>query len=138
MGLSIVGQQRGIMLRTCPYFEVHENCCDCAGFYDGCRAWPDSRPFDCHSFNRLPDVMPGTCGQRFPATSRKLACGMAKERQTEYADTIPCSSAPDADSRVTASDSGEARAPVVNRASIRVRTVNWERPLRLRLTTIQG
>jgi len=53
-------------------FEVHEKCYDCAGFYDGCPAWPAERKFACRIVTRLPDVMPGTYGQRFPATSRKL------------------------------------------------------------------
>jgi len=47
-------------------FEVHENCCDCAEFYDGCNAWPASKPWGCTDYLRLPDVMPGTCGQVFP------------------------------------------------------------------------
>ena len=106
-------------------FEVHENCFDCAGFYYGCKGWRASTDFACGDFHRLPDVLPGTCGQRFPAVSRKLACGMAKGRQTEYADTIPCSSAPDTDSRVAADDSGEA--PVVNRVGVRACMVNRER-----------
>jgi len=54
-------------------FEVHQNCYDCAGFYDGCPAWPAAKAFACRIVTRLPDVMPGTCGQKFPATSRKLA-----------------------------------------------------------------
>jgi len=53
-------------------FDVHENCYDCAGFYDGCRAWPASKDFACGKYNPLPDVPAGTCGQRFPATSRTL------------------------------------------------------------------
>jgi hypothetical protein len=69
-----------MQLRTYPDFGkglqrpfiVHENCCDCAGFYDGCVAWPQSKPFACHSYNPLPDVLAETCGQRFPATARKL------------------------------------------------------------------
>jgi len=52
--------------------EVHENCADCGGYYDGCPAWPAARDFACRIVTRLPDVMPGTCGQRFPVTSRKL------------------------------------------------------------------
>ena len=54
-------------------FAVHENCYDCAGFYDGCTAWPAARDFACRKYNPLPDVMPGTCGQRLPDTSHKLA-----------------------------------------------------------------
>ena len=53
-------------------FEVHENCYDCAGFYDGCPAWPADKQFACRIVTRLPDVMPGTYGQKFPATCRKL------------------------------------------------------------------
>jgi len=53
-------------------FEVHENCYDCAGFYDGCRAWPAAKAFACRIVQPLPDVPAGTCGQRFPATARKL------------------------------------------------------------------
>ncbi len=79
-------------------FEVHENCSDCAGFYDGCQGWPDSRPFDCHSVTRLPDVPAGTCGQRFPATVRKLAAipedsegrpGPDRTREPERAEQSP-------------------------------------------------
>jgi hypothetical protein len=51
-------------------FELHENCLDCADFYDGCGGWRASRGFACEDFNRLPDVMPGTYGQRFPASCR--------------------------------------------------------------------
>jgi hypothetical protein len=65
-------------------FDVHENCYDCAGFYDGCPAWPAAREFACHKYHRLPDVMPGTCGQPFPDVGRKLA-------------TIPVGGRPEAD-----------------------------------------
>ncbi len=47
-------------------FPVHEYCYDCAESYHGCSAWPEKRPFDCADYYRLPDVMPGTCGQVFP------------------------------------------------------------------------
>jgi len=53
-------------------FEVHENCYDCAGFHDGCVGWPADKKFACRVYNPLPDVQPGTCGQKFPATARKL------------------------------------------------------------------
>ena len=56
-------------------FEVHENCYDCADFYGDCKGWRASRAFACEDFNRLPDVMPGTYGQRFPASRRS---GLAK------------------------------------------------------------
>jgi len=49
-------------------FEVHAACYDCAEFYDGCDAWPAGKSFACGEYNRLPDVMPGTCGQIFPKT----------------------------------------------------------------------
>ena len=58
-------------------FEVHENCYDCADFYDGCPAWRASRDFACQDFNRLPDVLPGTCGQKSPPPRRQAACGLA-------------------------------------------------------------
>jgi hypothetical protein len=48
-------------------FPVHENCYDCAEFHHGCHAWPEKRPFACADYYRLPDVMPGTCGQVIPA-----------------------------------------------------------------------
>jgi hypothetical protein len=48
-------------------FAVAEQCYDCAELYDGCRAWPESKPFQCADYNRLPDVMPDDCGQVFPA-----------------------------------------------------------------------
>jgi len=51
-------------------FEVHENCYDCAEFYDGCMGWRASKGFVCEGFNRLADVIPGTYGQRFPASRR--------------------------------------------------------------------
>jgi len=51
-------------------FEIHENCFDCADFYDGCGGWRASRDFACEDFNRLPAVMPGTYGQRFPQSRR--------------------------------------------------------------------
>jgi len=51
-------------------FNMHENCYDCAGFYDGCEGWRASRDFTCADFHRLPKVAPGTYGQRFPASRR--------------------------------------------------------------------
>ena len=54
-------------------FEVHAICYDCADFYDDCRGYPadrdkgQNRP-QCEKYQRLADVMPGTCGQRFPET----------------------------------------------------------------------
>jgi len=47
-------------------FGVHENCYNCAGFYDGCVAWPAEREFACGVYNPLPDVPAGTCGQKSP------------------------------------------------------------------------
>lgn len=47
-------------------FEVRASCYTCADFYDGCEAWLAGKPLACGWYNRLPDVMPGTCGQRFP------------------------------------------------------------------------
>jgi len=47
-------------------FEVHESCYDCAAFYHGCSAWPAAEKFACAHYQRLPDVMPGTHGQKFP------------------------------------------------------------------------
>ena len=55
-------------------YPVHEVCYDCAEFYDGCNAWPASKPIKtldgkhlrCLDFLSLPDVMPGTHGQVFP------------------------------------------------------------------------
>jgi len=47
-------------------FEVHEDCYDCAEFYYDCKGWRGSMDFACRDFNRLPDVLPGTCGQIFP------------------------------------------------------------------------
>ncbi|MCL5280400.1 MAG: hypothetical protein M1376_10895 [Planctomycetes bacterium] len=58
-------------------FELHENCCDCPKFYGPdhgamrCQGWHASRDFTCRDFNRLPDVMPGTCGQVFPLSRRR-------------------------------------------------------------------
>jgi len=71
-------------------FEVHEFCYDCAGFYDGCRAWPARKRFACPIYDALPDVMPGTWGQRFPATTRKLAAApVDDESQGETQDRPP-------------------------------------------------
>jgi len=53
-------------------FEVHELCYDCVEFYGpghgehGCGGWPASQELRCADRNRLPAVMPGTCGQVFP------------------------------------------------------------------------
>jgi len=66
-------------------FEVHENCYDCTEFYYGCTGWRASRVFACGDFNRLPDVIPGTYGQRFPASRRS---GFAK-RQSAERDIMP-------------------------------------------------
>jgi hypothetical protein len=53
-------------------FEVHENCYDCAAFYDGCKGWRASRDFDCRDFHRRPDVgIDGRRGQEFPPSRRK-------------------------------------------------------------------
>ena len=49
-------------------FEVHAACYDCSDFYHGCEAWPASKSFTCGEYKRLPDVMPGTCGQKFAET----------------------------------------------------------------------
>ena len=62
-------------------FEVHENCYDCAEFYGpghgamGCQGWRASRGFACRDFNRLPDVLPGTCGQMFSPSRRQTQAG---------------------------------------------------------------
>jgi hypothetical protein len=75
-------------------FEVHENCYDCAGFYDGCPAWPANNDFACRKYHPLPDVPAGTWGQRFPATSRKLAAapvGTKPEGQPDQTPTLPMS-----------------------------------------------
>lgn len=53
-------------------FDVHELCYDCVEFYGpghgehGCGGWPASQELRCADRNRLPAVMPGTCGQAFP------------------------------------------------------------------------
>ncbi len=47
-------------------FVVAEQCYDCAEFHYGCKAWPTDSKFACADVNRLPDVMPGDCGQVFP------------------------------------------------------------------------
>lgn len=51
-------------------FTVHETCYDCAEFYDGCGAWPTEKTFACATYNRLPDVLPGSCGQIFPESAK--------------------------------------------------------------------
>lgn len=57
-------------------FEVHENCFDCAAFYDGCTGWRASREFGCRDFNRLPDVgIDGKLGQEFPPARRRTNAG---------------------------------------------------------------
>lgn len=52
-------------------FAVAGQCYDCAEFYDGCNGWRASQDFGCRQYNRLPDVLPGTCGQAFPAPRRR-------------------------------------------------------------------
>lgn len=47
-------------------FGVAEQCFDCAEFYHDCQAWPANKPWTCGDFLRLPDVLPGTCGQPVP------------------------------------------------------------------------
>jgi len=42
---------------------VHDSCYDCAAFYEGCEGWRAAKEFHCGHYQRLPDVMPGTCGQ---------------------------------------------------------------------------
>lgn len=49
-------------------FAVDEQCYDCSEFYDGCNARPTNPPTRCRDYLRLPDVMPGTTGQRIPAS----------------------------------------------------------------------
>ncbi len=60
-------------------FEAHENCYDCADFYDSCKGWGASRDFQCGDFNRLPGILPGTCGQAFPP-SRMNSCTEPRSR----------------------------------------------------------
>jgi hypothetical protein len=69
-------------------FPIHENCYDCAEFYDGCNAWPESKVFRCADYLRLPDVMPGTCGQLFPP-SRMKGRNIPHERHGEPATARP-------------------------------------------------
>ena len=74
-------------------FDVAEPCYDCAEFYEGCNAWPASTwptsgPIPCADFNRLPDVLPGTCGQVFPPSrmgGRKEPRAVGSERPPEPA-----------------------------------------------------
>ncbi len=47
-------------------FAVDEQCYDCGEFYAGCHARPSNPPTRCRDYLRLPDVVPGTCGQTFP------------------------------------------------------------------------
>jgi hypothetical protein len=49
-------------------FAVEEQCYDCTEFYDGCNARPANPPTRCRDYFQLPDVMPGTYGQVFPAS----------------------------------------------------------------------
>ena len=49
-------------------FEVDERCFDCAELYHGCNARPENPDSHCLDHLRLPDVMPGTCGQAIPAS----------------------------------------------------------------------
>jgi hypothetical protein len=75
-----------------PAFEVHENCYNCADFYAGCTGWQVSRDFDCRRYCRLPDVLPGTSGQRFPASHRKAPVDRAlrsSERQAAESSRPP-------------------------------------------------
>jgi len=99
-------------------FEVHENCYDCAGFYDGCRAWPAAKAFACRIVQLLPDVPAGTCGQRFPATSRKLAsvpAGSELEGQPGPVEHQTVKSEPSP----TPEPEGDAPAPVESTPRIR-------------------
>ena len=52
-------------------FPVHENCYDCAEFYDGCNAWPVRKEFRCADLLKLPAVMPGEHRQVFPPSRMK-------------------------------------------------------------------
>jgi hypothetical protein len=78
-------------------FDVADGCFDCREFYGeghgdvGCNAWPASRwptdgPCPCADFNRIPDVLPGECGQRFPP-SRMNGRKEPRERQSAATDT---------------------------------------------------
>jgi hypothetical protein len=60
-------------------FEVHENCYECASFYDGCPAWPAAREFACRQCDRLPDVPSGTCGQQLPPFRRQVSSRPASD-----------------------------------------------------------
>lgn len=69
-------------------FHVAEQCFDCACLYDGCKAKPQPKSgrLTCGRYTRLPDVLPGACGQTFPETPalRRLCyCGepMAKGKR---------------------------------------------------------
>lgn len=64
-------------------FAVATQCYDCATFYDGCKGWRASRVDACERYDRLPDVMPGDCGQEFPdhpaAVTRQADAGPRNE-----------------------------------------------------------
>jgi hypothetical protein len=64
-------------------FAVHENCCDCAAFFDGCEGSRASRGGTCGRYDRLPDVMPGAYGQEPPerpvAVTRQVDAGPREE-----------------------------------------------------------
>lgn len=73
-------------------FKVCEHCYDCVEFYGeghgsyGCNAWPVNKPFRCADYYRLPDVMPGTCGQVFPPSRMQ---GRKEPRELAAPDTSP-------------------------------------------------
>lgn len=68
-------------------FEVHENCYDCAEFYDGCSAWPADRAFTCATYCRLPDIMPGFDLPPWPQT--KHGAPIDAERRCECGEPLP-------------------------------------------------
>lgn len=56
-------------------FPAHETCYDCVDSYDGCSIWLENKPSCCTDYRRLPGVLPGTCGPRFPPSRWRIAVG---------------------------------------------------------------
>jgi len=55
---------------------LHDNCYDCAMFYDDCNGWRASRDFACQDCHRLPDVgIDGRTGQEFPPSRQHALAG---------------------------------------------------------------
>jgi hypothetical protein len=87
-------------------FGVDQRCFDCAELYHGCHATPENPDSRCADYLRLPDVMPGTCGQVFPPsrmqgrTEPRIRLGAGVPVQVDVQPTNPPAGRPASSARL--------------------------------------